>query len=350
MRLLLLLLPLLLYSQSFKIEKMESNLGIVWGMTYISEYQILLAHKDGRMSILNIVNQKLTSINNPPKVLNKGQGGLLDVKMHSNGWIYLTYVKRVGKFSETTLARTKIVNNKLVNFKDLLVTNSKSKTSYHFGSRIAFDGKGHVFFSIGDRGVRSNGQDISNQAGAILRLNLNGTIPKDNPFINDSKANDAIYSYGHRNAQGLAYDTKNNTLYAIEHGPRGGDELNIIKKGANYGWAEVSKGKEYRSSSYVGQYRKKKGVQEAIKVYTPSIAPSSLLFYTKKRFKSWQGNLFAGALKLKHLNHIELSSNKKQIKEKRLLKNLDERIRNVIQSPQGELLISTDSGNLYRIF
>ncbi|MAD43310.1 MAG: dehydrogenase [Arcobacter sp.] len=331
-----------------KVTKISSNLGVVWGMTFLDENNLLITQKKGKISLLDLESKTITDIKNVPKVFNKGQAGLLDIQ-NKNGWIYLTYVKNIRGKGSTTLARAKLKENSLINFEELLVSRSLTSTTAHFGSRITFDESGHLYFSIGDRGVRENGQDLKTHAGSILRLNLDGTVPKDNPFVNDSKALNEIYTYGHRNPQGIFYDKENKKLYAIEHGPRGGDEINLIKKGSNYGWPIVSKGKEYWNTSYVGKYRTNKEYKDAIKVYTPSIAPSSLIVYSGKKYKSLKGNLFAGALKLRHLNHIVLNNKGKVIKESKLLESLGERIRNVVESPNGDIYISTDSGNIYLV-
>ncbi len=344
---LFLLTSLVLFSNTLPI-KIVSNLGVVWGMTFLDENRMLITFKEGKISLLDLKLKTITNINNVPKVFNKGQAGLLDIQ-NKNGWIYLTYAKNINGKAATTIARTKLENDSLVSFEELLVSKSISSTNAHFGSRITFDESGHLFFSIGDRGVRENGQNLETHSGSILRLNLDGTVPKDNPFINNPKALNEIYSYGHRNPQGIFYDKESKKLYAIEHGPRGGDEINLIEKGSNYGWAIVSKGKEYWNMSYVGKYRTNKEYMDAIKVFTPSIAPSSLIVYSGKKYKSLKGNLLSGALKLRHLNCIVLNSNGKVIKEYRLLEDLNERIRNVIESPVGEIYISTDSGNIYLV-
>ncbi len=349
MRTLLLLLFTIfpLFSQ-VKVTNIASNLGVVWGMSFLDENRLIISQKNGRISLLNLKDKTIKNIKNVPKVFNNGQAGLLDIQ-NKNGWIYITYVKNVNGLGATTIARAKLLNNTLVDFNDLLITKSRTSTTAHFGSRITFDDKGHLFFSIGDRGVRENAQDLKNHAGSILRLNLDGSIPFDNPFITDANALNEIYSYGHRNPQGLFYDSNSKKLFSNEHGPRGGDEINIIEIGLNYGWPIVSQGKEYWNTSYVGKYRSKKEFVDGIKVYIPSIATSSLISYSGKKYKNLKGNLFSGALKLRHLNQIILNENNKVIKENRLLEDLNERIRNVVESPNGEIYISTDSGKIYLV-
>jgi len=237
----------------------------------------------------------------------------------------------------------------LSQWQDLLVTRSASRTGRHFGSRIAFDSQGHVFFGIGDRGERDNGQDLNTHAATIIRLNLDGSIPKDNPFAGQAGKLAEIWSYGHRNPQGMAFDIDTKRLWAIEHGPRGGDELNLIEKGKNYGWPVISYGKEYWGPISVGEGTHKAGMEQPIKYYVPSIAPSSLLLYKGDAFPKWRGNLFAGALVLTHLNRIIIDVKGTATGEERLLEALNERIRNVIADEQGRLIIATDSGKILRI-
>ncbi len=345
-----LLLYISLFGEEFKLEKVASLPGIPWGMSFLDKSRLLITLKEGKAYLLDTKTKNLTPVYRTPKISDLGQGGLLDVQASPNykndGWIYFTYVKNIHAQGVTVLGRAKLKNNSFHSWQELLETKSSTKTGIHFGSRITFDKMDHLFFGVGDRGFRPNGQDTNTHAGSIIRLNLNGSVPKDNPFV-DKVALDEIYSYGHRNPQGLFYDKKREILFECEHGPRGGDEINIIKKGLNYGWAKVSRGKEYWSGKMVGEATSMKGMEDPVKVYIPSIAPGSLMVYSGKVFKSWEGDLFLGALKLRHLNRVVLDRNLKAVKEERLLKNLKERIRNVIESPQGWIYISTDSGNIY---
>lgn len=338
---------------NIKVEQVASNLGVVWGMTFISENNLLFTIKSGEIAILDLEKNKIKYLQNTPDILYDGQGGLLDVQKGPNfkkdKTLFFTYVKKIGRDSVTTLASVKLINEELIGWKDLLISKSKSNTTRHFGSRITFDEDNHVYFSIGDRGVRPNGQDLSTHAGSIIRLNLDGTIPKDNPFVNEGGKLAEIYSYGHRNPQGLFYDKLSKNLWSIEHGPRGGDEINLIQKGGNYGWPSISYGKEYWNPMPVGEGTHKEGMIQPKKVYIPSIAPSSLIVYRGNTFPNWNGNIFSGALKLRHLNRIVINEYDEVIKEERLLENLGERIRNIIESPKGDLYISTDSGNIYSL-
>lgn len=342
------------FSKSIKVTTQEIVSGLTepWGMAFLAKDTALITQKNGQIYLLNIDTKKLTQVQNPLKVFYYRQGGLLDVQVSptfkQDGWIYFTYAKKMANKGATTLIRAKLNGNKLDSLEELLVTKPFSGSGVHFGSRITFDENGHLYFSIGDRGSRPNGQDINTHAGTIVRLNLDGSIPRDNPFVG-KQGLDEIYSYGHRNPQGIFYDKKSKKLFAIEHGPRGGDEINLIEKGKNYGWATISYGREYWSNKAVGESTHKDGMEQPIKVYTPSIAPSSLLVYSGKIFKHWRGNLLSGALVLTHLNRIVLDINNKVIYEERVFEDLEERIRNVIESPDGFIYLTTDSGKILKV-
>lgn len=338
---------------NFAIETVISGLGVPWGMAFLSSDEMIFSQRDGKVGLFNLTQNKLTWLSNTPSVYHNGQAGLLDVAVPANyaqtGWIYFTYSKPIGNKSATTLARAKLEKNSLQNWQDILVSQSFEKTNYHYGSRITFDESGHVFFSIGDRGKRPNAQNLKNHAGSILRLNLNGSVPDDNPFIDKNNVLPEIWSYGHRNPQGLFYDKNTHHLWSIEHGPRGGDEINLLLAGKNYGWPVISYGKEYWGPVSVGEGTHKMGMEQPVKIYIPSIAPGSLIVYSGKAFPKWRGNLFSGALKLRHLNRVVINSDRKAIREERLLEKLDERIRCVIESPEGWLYLSTDSGKILRL-
>lgn len=351
--LLTLLFSSLLSNEKFIIEKFASNQGIIWGMDFIDENKMILSYKNGNIYTFDLKTLKFKKAINQIRVHNIGQGGLLDIKKSPNfekdKTFYLTYSKSIDNRGLTTLAKAKYENEKLIDFEDILITKSATSKNVHFGSRITFDEEGHIFFTIGDRGVRNSAQNLSNHAGTVIRLNLDGTIPKDNPFVNKKNALPEIYSFGHRNPQGIFYDKKTKKLWSIEHGPRGGDEINLVQKGKNYGWPVISYGKEYWSPASVGEGTHKKGMEQPKKVYIPSIAPSSLIVYSGKLFKSFQGDILSGALKLRHVNKVEVGLDDKLINEKKLFENIGERVRNIIESKKGELYLSTDNGNIYKI-
>jgi glucose/arabinose dehydrogenase len=326
-------------------------------MAFISASQMLITERDGTIKLLDTARGTLTPIQGAPTVYADGQGGLLDVAVPPDfkpgDWIYFTFVRDNMSEGVTVLARAKLVSGRMEQWQDLLETDSASGTGRHFGSRIAFDATdgedGYIYFGVGDRGIRANGQDLSNHAATVMRLHRDGRVPKDNPFSQQENVPSEIWSYGHRNPQGMAYDASNERLWLIEHGPRGGDEINLVLPGRNYGWPVISYGKEYWGPIAVGEGTHKEGMEQPVKQYTPSIAPGSLLLYSGDAFPAWQGNLFAGALKLTHLNRVTLNDDGKAIGEERLLADLDERIRALAQSPEGWLYFSTDSGKIYVI-
>ena len=256
---LLALLPLPSYADSpqiiksekvtFVLEKVTEGLGIPWGMAFVSNTQLLITEREGRIKLLDTQTKTLSLLQGAPNVLADGQGGLLDVAVPpdfaAGDWIYFTFVRNKDDVGVTVLARAKLTANKLVHWQDLLETQSATDTTYHFGSRIAFDEKNHVYFGVGDRGERPNSQDLTNHAGSVMRLYRDGSIPQDNPFIQRNNVLPEIWSYGHRNPQGMSYDYTNKRLWLIEHGPRGGDEINLVLPGRNYGWPVISYGKEY---------------------------------------------------------------------------------------------------------
>lgn len=337
----------------YQLEKVTDGLSVPWGMTFIDPTTLLITLREGKAVLVDTRSGQQSALSGLPEIYTRGQGGLLDVILSpdplAKGWIYFTYSKPVNNGSATTLARARLSGQTLTDWQDLLVSRSHSDASKHYGSRIAFDMKGHVFFSVGDRGNRPNGQDLTNHAASILRLNLDGSVPKDNPFYGQSGASAEIWSYGHRNPQGMVFDSATNRLWEIEHGPRGGDEINLILPGRNYGWPITSHGKEYWGPLDVGESKEKAGIESPKKVYVPSIAPGSLLIYQGTAFPAWQGDLFAGALVLQHLNRVALNAQGNPVKEERLFEALNERVRSLAQSAEGIIYFGTDNGNLYRI-
>ncbi|MGB5278154.1 MAG: PQQ-dependent sugar dehydrogenase [Gammaproteobacteria bacterium] len=345
--------PQLIQSEkvTFVLEQVTDGLGTPWGMAFISNTRLLVTEREGSIKLLDTQSKSLAPVQGAPAVLAEGQGGLLDVAVPpdftTGDWIYFTFVRNKDDQGVTVLARAKLTSNNLEQWQELLETRSATDTGRHFGSRIAFDEKGYVYFGVGDRGERPSSQDLTNHAGSVMRLYRDGRVPQDNPFIQRKNVQPEIWSYGHRNPQGMAYDDTRKRLWLIEHGPRGGDEINLVLPGRNYGWPVISYGKEYWGPLSVGEGTHREGMEQPIKQYTPSIAPGSLLLYSGNAFPAWRGNLFSGALKLRHLNRVTLSEDGKAIGEERLLTELGERIRALTQSPEGWLYFSTDSGKVY---
>ena len=264
----------------FVLEKVIDGLHIPWGMAFISNTHLLITERQGHIKLLDTQTRILTHLQGVPAVLAHGQGGLLDVAVPpdftAGNWIYFTFVRNKDEVGVTVLARAKLTADKLEQWQDLLETQSATDTGYHFGSRIAFDEKGYVYFGVGDRGERPNAQDLTNHAGSVMRLTRDGRIPQDNPFNQRDDMLPEIWSYGHRNPQGMSYDPLHKRLWLIEHGPRGGDEINLVLRGRNYGWPVISYGKEYWGPFAVGEGTHREGMEQPIKQYTPSIAPGSV--------------------------------------------------------------------------
>jgi aldose sugar dehydrogenase len=337
---------------TYQVDEVYRGSGVIWGMAFLAPEELLFTRRDGTIGKINPAAGAVMEVRGAPQVWSRGQGGMLDVAVPDDfrrgDWIYFTYSKDQQGQGVTTLARARLEEDTLTEWQELLVTRSASNTARHFGSRIAFDGRGHLFFSIGDRGERPNGQDRSNHAGSILRLRLDGSVPADNPFV-DQDGLPEIWSFGHRNPQGLFWENSKGLLWSNEHGPRGGDEINLIVKGGNYGWPVVSHGKEYWGPVSVGEDTSKPGMVDPVKVYIPSIAPGSLLVYSGKAFPQWRGDFFSTALALVHLNRVVFDDDWRPIKEERLLEEVDERLRDIVESKEGWLYLSTDSGKILRL-
>ncbi len=340
-------------NSAFVIEELARGLGVPWGMTFLTPRTLLFSERNGGLRLLRLDDLSVVDLQGAPGVVAEGQGGMLDVAAAPDyagtGWIYFTYSKQVAFEAATTLARARLRDTRLIDWQDLLVTDSATDSRRHFGSRIAFDGQGHVFFGVGDRGERDLAQDLSNHIGTIMRLRLDGSVPQDNPFVDVKRARAEIWSYGHRNPQGLLFDPPSRQLWSNEHGPRGGDEINLILPGRNYGWPVVSHGKEYWGPVSIGEGTSKPGLEDPRKVYIPSIAPGSLMLYRGDAFPEWRGSLFSGALKLQHLNRVSLSASGQATGEERLLEDLRERIRALAEGPEGWIYLSTDSGRILRL-
>ncbi|MGR9116160.1 MAG: PQQ-dependent sugar dehydrogenase [Gammaproteobacteria bacterium] len=323
----------------------------IWGFDFLPDGKIIFTEKKGRLKIFDPVSSETIEIGGVPSVAAKNQGGLLDIGLHpgfvDNPIVYLTYSATVGDGLATVLARGKLEGDKLTNLTTLFTAGPPADTDYHFGSRVVIDRNGYVFLSVGDRGQRDQAQSLNSYYGKILRFKHDGSIPRGNPFVSVSGAKPEIWSYGHRNIQGLAIEPETGALWAQEHGPRGGDEINLIKKGSNYGWPVVTYGREYWGPE-IGEGVVKKGMESPVHFWVPSIAPSGLGFYEGGRIPNWQGSLFSGSLALTHLNRLVVSKGK-VIKEERLLKSLKKRIRSVKQGPDELLYFSTDDGALFQV-
>jgi glucose/arabinose dehydrogenase len=338
----------------FNVVTVTDGLKHPWGMAFLPDGGILVTERPGRLRLIKEGKLDPAPIGGLPEIAARGQGGLLDVVLHpqyeSNGWIYLSYVSRGKGGFGTEVMRAKLKDHRLVDRELLFRLLPKSKTGRHFGSRLVFDRAGYLFITLGDRGERERAQKLGDHAGSVIRLHDDGRIPEDNPFRSIPGAQPEIFSYGHRNIQGAALHPETGVLWTHEHGPQGGDELNIVSAGANYGWPVITYGKEYVTGWDIGEGTHKEGMVQPIHVWTPSIAPSGMAFYTGDRFPGWRGSLFVGALKFQLLVRLELDG-ERVVKEERYLQGELGRIRDVRSGPDGYLYLLTDArdGKLIRL-
>jgi glucose/arabinose dehydrogenase len=346
----------------FKSEKMTLKLDTVatgfespWGFTQLPEGDFLITDRAGLLYRVD-KNRKKVLIKNTPNVLSKGQGGLLDVEIHpdydQNGWVYMTYSKfkevEGSTWTTTALVRGKLENDSFANVEELFEANPYTKTTHHYGSRIVFDGKGYVYFTVGERGKHFEyAQNTDNDLGKIHRLHEDGKVPTDNPFYGKKPDSQSLYAYGNRNPQGLVQNPVTKDIWEHEHGPRGGDEINIVKSGLNFGWPTISYGINYDGKP-ITNLSKKEGMEQPVFYYLPSIAPSGMTFVTGNKYPSWSGNLLMGSLRYNYLERCVIKDNKVVSNHKELL-NIG-RMRNVKMGNDGYIYISVENpGIVFRL-
>ncbi len=335
----------------FTLVQIADNVQNPWGMAFLPNGEMLVTEKAGKL--LQVKSGKVTEIQGLPEIYVRGQGGLLDVEIHpnysQNGWIYLSYASNEGKGSggNTAIMRAKLKGNQLVEKKLLYKGVPNTTKGQHFGSRLEFDNEGFLYFSIGDRGNRDvNPQNITRDGGKIYRIQDDGSIPESNPFVNKEGAKTAIFSYGHRNPQGLALHPLTGQLWEHEHGPRGGDEINIIQKGKNYGWPIITYGINYIGTKITDE-TERPGMEQPLYQWTPSIAPCGMTFVTSDKYPEWQDNLLVGSLSFQYLERLVLKNNKVVHREKLLAG--EGRIRNVKQGPDGYIYVGIEGKGIFRM-
>jgi glucose/arabinose dehydrogenase len=324
-----------------------------WSLAFLPDGRMLVTERPGRMRLVARDGTLSPPLKGVPKPYASGQAGLLDVALDKdfagNRTIYFCYSAERGGQAAVARAELDEANMRLDNTKVIFAEHSRGGSNNH-GCRIAQGPEGDLFVTLGDHfQPRDEAQDLDADNGKIIRIKPDGTIPQDNPFVGRKNARPEIWSYGHRNGQGLAFNPANGELWEVEHGPRGGDEVNIIGKGKNYGWPVIGYGIDYNGAR-IHESTSKPGMEQPIKYWVPSIAPSGMAFYTGKLFPKWDGSLFVGALKAEMLVRLSLRGDK-VTGEERLLQNLNERIRDVRQGPDGALYLLTDNaaGRILRI-
>jgi glucose/arabinose dehydrogenase len=338
----------------FKLTTITDGLERPWGLAFLPNGDFLITERVGRLRIVKDGQLNAKPISGlPENIYVKGQGGLLDVAIHpefaSNNLVYISYAGGNESGASTKVARGRLVDNRLEETETVFVAEPKTEGSLHYGSRLVFADDGTLFITTGDRYDRlHDAQRPSNHLGSIIRINDDGSIPEDNPFVDHEGYQAEIYSYGHRNAQGITMRPSDKSIWAHEHGPRGGDEVNKLKAGANYGWPAITYGIDY-SGAIISDKTRAPSMEQPVVYWDPSIAPSGMAFYTGDRFPQWKGDLFVGALVLKHLRRLEMQGD--EIIEQEVLLEGMARIRDVRNGPDGYLYILTDeiNGKLLRL-
>ncbi|WP_297083808.1 PQQ-dependent sugar dehydrogenase [Thermoleptolyngbya sp. C42_A2020_037] len=335
---------------------LAENLEHPWGIAWLPNGDMLVTERPGRLRIIRNGRLDPTPIPGVPPVLAVGQGGLLDIALHpqfaENRWVYFTYAHGAVDANQTRVARAQFDGTRLTNWTVLFEVNRAKTQGQHFGSRLAWLPDNTLLVSIGDGGnppvqldgdlIRNQAQNLNVHLGKIVRLNDDGSIPVDNPFVNTPNAEPSIWSYGHRNIQGLAFDPETQRVWSTEHGSRGGDELNLIAPGKNYGWPVVTFSREY-SGGVISSEQSRPGMVDPRLVWTPATAPSGLAIYRGDRFPEWQGKLFAGGLVSQDVRQIEVDEAGRVVNESSI--PIGQRVRDVRQGPDGYLYVLTDAPN-----
>ncbi len=330
---------------------LASGLDHPWGMAFLPDGRLLVTERAGHLRILDNSNDLSDPLQGVPEVFAHGQGGLLDVALdpefQENQLVYLSFAKAGEGGASTAIGRGRLEGNRIENFEVLFRQHPKVAGSAHFGGRIVFSQKGHLYLAMGERFKFDPAQDLANHLGTIIRINNDGSIPRDNPFFGRSGAEDEIWSYGHRNIEGMAFQPETGELWVAEMGPKGGDELNLIKKGENYGWPVVSWGEHYDGRDIPDPPTQPR-FEDAKKVWTPVIAPSGLEFYTGDMFPEWQGDALIGGLVSQGLVRVKFNGTD-PTGEERI--PLGARIRDAEQAPDGSVYVLTDQddGDIWRL-
>jgi len=328
----------------FKAITIANGLAYPWGMAFLPGGDLLVTERVGTLRRISngVLSAPLAGL---PEIYAFGQGGLLDVALHpdfaKNQWVYLTYSAGGYSGASTELARGRLLGNRLADTEVLFVARPKSSGGQHFGSRIRFLRDGSLLMTLGDRGKRPEAQNTGSHTGSTIRLNDDGSVPQNNPFVGHPGVKPEIFTLGNRNVQGLTLHPQTGLPWAHEHGPKGGDEINVLHAGKNYGWPVITYGVNYGVGTSIGVGTHKAGMEQPVYYWDPSIAPSGMDFYTGDKFPNWRGNLFVGALAYRLLTRLELDG-KRILSEERLLQNEFGRIRDVRNGPDGYLYLLTD--------
>ncbi len=341
--------PAKVIKSGYKVAEIAKDLDHPWSMAFLPEGSILVTERVGRLRLIKNGALQSEPIGGVPAVHTGSQAGLFDIVLHPNfahnGIVYLTYAAGTAAANGTQVARARFDGSKLQDLRVIFEAMPLKDTDNHYGGRMAFLPDGTFALTIGEGfEYREKAQDLTSDLGKIVRLNEDGGVPQDNPFVGQASVRPEIYSWGHRNEQGLIFDTQSGRLYETEHGPRGGDELNIIVARRNYGWPVITYGMDY-SGAYVSPYTQRPGLEQPVIYWTPSIAPSGLAIYRGDKFPAWQGDLFVGALAFTHLRRVHLDERGDVVDQEQLLNDLNWRIRDVRAPADGYLYVCTDEAD-----
>ena len=337
----------------YRVVEVADGLITPWSMAFLPGGDMLITERPGRLRVVRNGVLRMAPIEGVPAVLARGQGGLFDVVLHpdfeSNRLVYLSYAKPIGDGTEATtaVARGRFENDRLRDVEDILIAETQGRPG-HYGGRLAFDADGYLFVTVGERQVPSRGdleahpaQDVSNHHGTVNRLHDDGSVPTDNPFVGQKDVRPEIWSYGHRNQQGLAIHPETGDIWITEHGPQGGDELNRILPTLNYGWPVIGYGVNYRSGLAIHEGTLREGIESPTHFWVPSIATSGLMIYTGDLFPAWKENIFAGGLAGQQIARLTMDG-QRVVQEETLLQGLG-RVRDIRQSPDGYVYVALES-------
>ena len=340
---------------NIEIETVTEGLEHPWAFAFLPDGGYLITERPGRLRLVDAEGHlKPEPISGLPPIREGGQGGLLDVVLHpdfaNNRWVYFSFAEPGSGGVGTAVGRGRLDGMALQDVEIIFSLTPKTNSGFHFGSRLVFDREGKLYITLGDRGDKPRSQRLDDHAGSVIRLNDDGSIPADNPFVGRSAVLPEIYSYGHRNIQGATLHPQTGRLWTHEHGPQGGDEINLPEPAINYGWPVITYGVNYGIGTSIGEGTEKPGMAQPLYYWDPSIAPSGMTFYNGDAFPGWHDSLFIGSLKFRLLVRLEIE-NGKVTHEERLLKGKLGRIRDVRQGPDGLLYLLTDASNggLFRL-
>jgi glucose/arabinose dehydrogenase len=343
-------------SSAVRAVTLTDRLDHPWGLVFLPDGRFLVSERPGRLRLVAADGSLSAPLEGLPEVVATGQGGLLDLALHpdfaNNRRVYFAYAAGNGPLGGlgTEVAYGELYEQRLDNIRTMFRATPKAGGGRHFGGRLLFDRQGLLYISLGERGDKDRAQDLGDHNGSMIRLRDDGSVPDDNPFVGRAGARPEIYSYGHRNVQGLALADDGETVWALEHGPQGGDEVNRLVPGRNYGWPAITYGVNYGIGTKIGEGTGKAGMEQPVYYWNPSIAPSGMTFYQGDKFPDWRGNLLVGALKYQLLSRLVLQDGE-VVAEEQLLRHELGRIRTVQVGPDGYVYLLTDEnrGRLVRL-